>query len=93
MYIELLLSAILSAASLLSGDRPAADNEEGKETVATAGSTTWTVRGKILDAQTGEEIIGAAVMVKDNPDRWAVSGLDGSFSVTLDVSDGTGTLV
>ena len=42
------------------------------------------IRGKIVDAETGEEIIGAAVMVKEQPDLWAMSGLDGSFTVKVD---------
>ena len=37
------------------------------------------VRGKILDAKTGEELIGAAVTVKEKPGTGAISGLDGSF--------------
>ena len=37
------------------------------------------VRGKILDAKTGEELIGAAVIIKEMPGTGAVSGLDGSF--------------
>ena len=37
------------------------------------------VRGKIIDAETGEELIGAAVIIKEMPGTGAVSGLDGSF--------------
>ena len=37
------------------------------------------VRGRILDAQTGEELIGAAVVIKEMPGTGAISGLDGSF--------------
>lgn len=40
-----------------------------------------TVRGKIRDARTGEEIIGARVEVKGNPASAVVSGLDGSFNL------------
>lgn len=42
------------------------------------------VKGKILDATTGEEIIGARIAVKNDPSKAAVSGLDGSFNLTLD---------
>lgn len=42
------------------------------------------VKGKIKDAQTGEEIIGASVCVKEEPSKGTVSGLDGSFSISTD---------
>ena len=41
-----------------------------------------TIRGKILDARSGESIIGAFVVLKDQPTKGAMSGLDGSFVVT-----------
>lgn len=41
------------------------------------------VKGKIKDAQTGEEIIGASVMVKEEPGKGAVTGLDGSFNLSV----------
>ena len=47
-----------------------------------------TLRGKVLDASTGEEIIGATVILKGNPDCWASSGLDGSFILDTDLSSG-----
>lgn len=37
------------------------------------------VKGKIIDAETGEELIGAAVLIKEMPGVGTVSGLDGSF--------------
>ena len=49
------------------------------------------VKGKIRDAQTGEEIIGAKVALKGDPSRAAVSGLDGSFN--LSVEEASCTLV
>ena len=49
------------------------------------------IRGKITDAQTGEEIIGASVVVKEEPGKGAVTGLDGSFN--LSVEGNTYTLV
>ncbi len=42
-----------------------------------------TVRGRIQDAQTGEEIIGAAVFVKEESGKGTVTGLDGSFSLSV----------
>ena len=37
------------------------------------------VTGRIIDAETGEELIGAAIIIKEMPGTGAVSGLDGSF--------------
>ena len=45
-----------------------------------------TIKGKIRDARTGEEIIGAKVMIKEEPRKVAVSGLDGSFNIATDKS-------
>ena len=39
------------------------------------------VKGKVTDARTREEIIGAAILVKEDPARGTVTGLDGSFSL------------
>lgn len=41
------------------------------------------IKGKIKDAQTGEEIIGASVIIKEDPSKGAVTGLDGSFNLTI----------
>lgn len=49
------------------------------------------VKGVIKDAQTGEEIIGASVVVKEEPSKGVVSGLNGSFN--LSINDGKCTLV
>ena len=84
MYSKLFLSAILLAAPLISEGKSAADSEDDSKIIISANESSWTIRGKVIDAQTGEEIIGAAVMVKDDPGKWAVSGLDGSFSVSVD---------
>ena len=37
------------------------------------------LKGLVLDAQTGEELIGAAVFLKDDPATGTITGLDGSF--------------
>ncbi len=47
------------------------------------------IRGKVVDATTGGEIIGATVQLKGTTDRWAVTGLDGSFSIDVKVHSGT----
>ena len=40
-----------------------------------------TVRGKILDAHTGESVIGATVTLKGSQTKYTASGLDGSFTI------------
>ncbi|MCD8292971.1 MAG: TonB-dependent receptor [Prevotellaceae bacterium] len=42
------------------------------------------VKGKVKDSQSGEEIIGATIVVKDNAARGTVTGLDGSFTLSID---------
>lgn len=44
------------------------------------------IKGKIRDAKTGEEIIGAKVCVKEDPSQAVVSGLDGSFNINVSKS-------
>ena len=44
---------------------------------------------RYVDASTGEEIIGVTVLLKGSVDRWAVTGLDGSFSIDAQVPSGT----
>ena len=46
------------------------------------------IKGKVVDASTGEEIIGATVLLKGTTDRWAVTGLDGSFQIDAKVPSG-----
>ncbi|MDR1340285.1 MAG: TonB-dependent receptor [Prevotellaceae bacterium] len=41
------------------------------------------VRGVVRDSETGEELIGATVVLKGEPAKGAVSGLDGSFSIEV----------
>lgn len=40
------------------------------------------IKGKIKDARTGEEIIGASIVVKEDPKAGAISGMDGSFKLS-----------
>ena len=80
MRLKSSISAILISAAMLSAESVSADARFTRpENESKPASTS--IRGKILDALTGEEIIGAAVVVKDNPGKWAVTGLDGSFSI------------
>ena len=48
--------------------------------LATANINARDIKGKVKDAQTGEEIIGASILIKEEPGKGAVSGMDGSFS-------------
>ena len=62
-------------------------DDSGKDAVpdpGTGNSASPYIKGKVLDASTGDEITGAAIILKDNPEKWAVSGLDGSFSMQLE---------
>ena len=49
------------------------------------------IKGIVRDAKTGEEIIGATIAVKGQPNTKTISGLDGSFSI--DTKGGACTLV
>ena len=48
------------------------------------------IKGKVVDARTGEHMVGASVYFKENPRISTTTGLDGSF--TLDTGGRTGTL-
>ena len=43
------------------------------------------IKGKIIDASTGEEIIGAAVLLKEMTGEGTVTGLDGSFTLNTEL--------
>ena len=58
--------------------------EDAVPDTGTGNSARPYIKGKVLDASTGDEITGAAIILKDNPEKWAVSGLDGSFSMQLE---------
>jgi TonB-dependent receptor len=49
------------------------------------------VKGTVKDSETGEELIGATIILKENPGKGVVSGLDGSFSI--EVISGSCTLI
>ena len=83
MHLKLFMSTILLATAALAEGKDTIDREDDRKDIGSTAASSWTVRGKVLDAGTGEEIIGAAITVKDDPKRWAVSGLDGSFSVSV----------
>ena len=52
-------------------------------TTMATGANAMNLKGKIKDAKTGEEIIGASVVVKEEPSKGAVTGLDGSFNLSV----------
>ena len=58
--------------------------EDAVPDTGTGNSARPYIKGKVLDASTGDEITGAAIILKSNPEKWAVSGLDGSFSMQLE---------
>lgn len=55
----------------------------GLALLTAASANAMDIKGKIKDAKTGEEIIGASVVVKEEPSKGAVTGLDGSFSLSV----------
>ena len=81
MFLKGLLSAALALSAIVMQAATASDS-----------ATEIDIKGKIVDAETGEEIIGAAIMIKERPDLWAMSGLDGSFTVRVD-AEGSKTLL
>ena len=46
-----------------------------------AGLPAQTIRGKVQDAHTGEDITGATIVLGEQPTKGVISGLDGSFSM------------
>ena len=68
MSIRNLFSAALMLAAVAAYSAPALESAAETE-----------IRGKIVDAETGEELTGVAIMVIEDPGLWAMSGLDGSF--------------
>ena len=81
MFFKGLLSAALALSAIVMQAATALDS-----------AAEIDIKGKIVDAETGEEIIGAAIMIKEQPDLWAMSGLDGSFTVRVD-AEGSKTLL
>lgn len=43
-----------------------------------------TVNGIIIDKSTREEIIGASIVEKENPDKGTISSIDGTFNIDID---------
>ena len=92
MHLNSILSAVLLIAGLTAGTEVSAENIDEEEAgaeinIESEAKPSLSIKGKILDASTGEEIIGAAVVLKDRPDKWAVSGLDGSFTMQMDSAE------
>ena len=44
----------------------------------------FNIKGKVVDAATGEELAGVTIVVKDSPKNYTITGLDGSFSIDID---------
>ena len=42
------------------------------------------LKGKVKDSKTGEEIIGAYIVIKEDPSQGTVTGLDGSFNLSTE---------
>ena len=59
--------------------------------VAQQSRQTYSIRGKVIDAKTGEAVIGAAVNVEDTG-IWAISDENGAFSLT-EIRPGTYSVV
>lgn len=68
-----------------------ADDQTTSATRDINGPVSTLVKGKVVDARTGEEIIGATVFLKDFKQISTKTGLDGSF--TLNTEGRQGTLV
>ena len=47
------------------------------------------ITGVVVDASTGEALIGAAVYVEQSPESGTATGLDGTFKLSTDVNDPT----
>jgi TonB-dependent receptor len=46
------------------------------------------IKGIVKDAKTGEELVGATIMLKEEPTKGAISGLNGSFAISASQSSG-----
>lgn len=51
--------------------------------LAATQAQAWDLKGRIKDAKTGEELIGASVQVKGKSAQRALTGLDGSFTLPV----------
>ena len=71
------MAETLSVADKTADVSEEADISEGKESSI--------IRGKVIDASTGEEIIGAAVLLKEIEGKGTVTGLDGSFVLNTEL--------
>lgn len=81
--------ALLSAIALTTTTAAHADNKGSADTPTdpTVTTTPAVLHGRITDARTGEQLIGANICLKGDRSHVAVTGLDGSFSLNLsDVS-------
>lgn len=54
-----------------------------------ADPTVGVLHGKVIDAKTGEQIVGASVWLKNNRQCMTTTGLDGSFTLNIGAEGGT----
>ena len=52
--------------------------------MASTNMAAMQIKGKVKDSKTGEEIIGAYIVIKEHPSQGTVTGLDGSFNLSVD---------
>lgn len=52
--------------------------------MASTNMAAMQIKGKVKDSKTGEEIIGAYIVIKEDPSQGTVTGLDGSFNISVD---------
>ena len=52
--------------------------------MASTNMAAMQIKGKVKDSKTGEEIIGAYIVIKEDPSQGTVTGLDGSFNLSVD---------
>lgn len=57
--------------------------------LATTSMSASSLKGIIKDAQTSEEIIGAYIIVKEDPNNGTMTGMDGSFSLSTNLDNYT----
>lgn len=82
LTVGLLLATGSAAANSLSDIPSAATPEQTSDENSESVKARRSLRGKVIDAETGEEIIGATLISREDPTLWAVSGLNGSFTLS-----------
>ena len=47
----------------------------------------WKIKGRVIDKDTKEILIGASIVVQNNPNIGTITDVDGNFELTLPNSD------